>query len=96
MAPVPVGLLARSCTTSHYKAVESKSRLTPLITIQFFVNVKGTRTQVCDIPPLRQSKLNFYLGVLFKACFNNFIQGSILFICLEMIYSATRNYSVVP
>ena len=46
--------------------------LTPLIITHFlFVNVTGD--QVCDIPRLRQSKLEFNLGALFMACFNNFM-----------------------
>jgi len=74
MAPVPAGLLARNCTTSRYKTVEGKSRLSDGInhySFFFFVNFKGA--QVCDIPRLRQSKLDFYLGVLFMACFDNFV-----------------------
>jgi hypothetical protein len=68
--------------------------LTPLITTQFFfVNVKIA--QVCDIPRLRQFKLDFYVGALLMAC-NNFIYSSSVFSCLEIVFSATRNYSVVP
>jgi hypothetical protein len=70
MTPVLVGLLARNDTTSHCKTVESKSHLSDVINhysrdFLFFVNVKSD--QVCDIPRLRQSELDFYLGALFMA-----------------------------
>jgi hypothetical protein len=55
-----VVLRARSCTSSHYKAVEGKSRLssaTKHYSSVFCVNVKSA--YVCDIPSLTRSKLEF-------------------------------------